>query len=311
MAEALLSKEHFYLNASQYNSGTVDEEATIHVQDNTDILKNSSDWLVHITRFSCDTMKSLTYVEKDDTARWEIRVVDDYAKIHEIFNFVLDDDYATPQALVAGMNLHGRWITRRNIEYEVFRWQIDANGKFKLTSMSEEAISGSHITYVGSTSMNKLLGLQKITPFISYRKSPSLVYAEFADWMYNSCISRYSEDSLSYRLHRLTLKTVVHYLNGFQCHHYNAAKTQVYLSTPTHMGQDIEHQTLSIVDKGLARTSSNNSGEAILPKSGSPMLCEWFAEYHSETNFDTGFKAATSKIKYPNLLTNNGASRVL
>ena len=303
MAEALLSKEHFYLNAAQYNSGTADEDATIHVQDNTDILANSSDWLVHVTRFSCDTMKSLTYVEKDATAVWEIRVVDDTAKIHEVFNFVLDDDYATPQSLIAAMNLRGRWITRLGVEYEVFRWQIDANGKFKLTSMSQEAIPNSHITYAGSTSMNTLLGLKNITPFISYRKSPTLIYAEFADWFYQSCLSRYDEDSMSYRLRRLTRNTVVQYLNGFQCNHYNVAKTAVYTSQPEHLSTDIEYLTLKIKDKGLARTSSNNENEAILPKGGSPVLCEWFGEYHGDTNFDTGFFASTSLLKYPHIYT--------
>jgi len=298
MAEALLSKEHFYLNAAQYNSGTADEDATIHVQDNTDILANSSDWLVHVTRFSCDTMKSLTYVEKDDTAVWEIRLVDNTAKVHEVFNFVLDDDYATPQSLVAAMNLRGRWISRRGVEYEVFRWQIDANGRFKLTSMSEEAIPMSHITYSGSESMNTLLGLERVTPFVSYQKSPTKVYADFADWFYESCLSRYDEDSMSYRMRRLTRNTVIHYLNGFQCNHTNVANTSVYITAPAHLATDIEYRTLRIVDKGLARTSANNESEAILPKGNSPVLCEWFGEYHGDTNFDTGFFASTSLLKY-------------
>ena len=230
MAEALLSKEHFYLNASQYNSGTADVDATIHVQDTTGILKTNSDWLVHVTRFSCDTMSSLAYVEKDETAKWEIRVVDNTARIHEVFNFILDEDYATPQALIAAMNLSARWISRENIEYEVFRWQIDANGKFKLTSMSEEAIPDSHITYSGTESMNTLLGLQNVTPFISYQKSPSLVYADFADWFHDSLVTSYKKHGDSFRLRNMTRKCIIHFLNGFQCNHYNAAKTETYLT---------------------------------------------------------------------------------
>ena len=53
MSEALISKEHFYLNASQYNSGTSDT-TNIHVQDTQDILAQNADWLVHVTRFSCE-----------------------------------------------------------------------------------------------------------------------------------------------------------------------------------------------------------------------------------------------------------------
>ena len=54
MSEALISKEHFYLNASQYNRTASDVTANIHVQDTQDILEQNADWLVHVTRFSCD-----------------------------------------------------------------------------------------------------------------------------------------------------------------------------------------------------------------------------------------------------------------
>ena len=149
--------------------------------------------------------------------------------------------------------------------------------------------------------MNKLLGLERVTPFLSYQKSPTKVYAEFADWFYESCLARYDEDSMSYRMRRLTRNTMIHLLNGFQCNHYNTAKTKVWSVHPPHLATDIEYRTLSIVDKGLGKTSSNNESEAILPKGNSPVLCEWFGEYHSDTNFDTGFFASTSLLKYPSV----------
>ena len=110
MSEALISKEHFYLNASQYNSGTSDATANIHVQDTQDILAQNADWLVHVTRFSCDAMNAITYVEKNVSAYWEIRVLNDDMAIKETFNFVLDKDYATPQSLVEAMNETGRML---------------------------------------------------------------------------------------------------------------------------------------------------------------------------------------------------------
>ena len=110
MSEALISKEHFSLNASQYNSGTSDTTANIHVQDTQDILEQNADWLVHVTRFSCDAMNAITYVEKDVSAYWEIRVLNDESAIKETFNFVLDKDYSTPQALVEAMNETGRML---------------------------------------------------------------------------------------------------------------------------------------------------------------------------------------------------------
>ena len=70
MADA---KEHFYLNGSVYNNSETDK-AVIQIEDTNDILQSNDDWLVHVTRFSCDAMKSLTYVEKDESATWTIRV---------------------------------------------------------------------------------------------------------------------------------------------------------------------------------------------------------------------------------------------
>ena len=74
MAEALLSREHFYINGSQFNDSDQAQNAVITVKDSNDILKDSEDWLVHITRFSCDSMISLPYIEADPAARWEIKV---------------------------------------------------------------------------------------------------------------------------------------------------------------------------------------------------------------------------------------------
>ena len=68
MADALISKEHFYLNGSVY-AEIDNQDAVIEIEDTNDILQSNDDWLVHVTRFSCDAMKSLTYAEKDE--RWE------------------------------------------------------------------------------------------------------------------------------------------------------------------------------------------------------------------------------------------------
>ena len=124
MSEALISKEHFYLNASQYNRTASDVTANIHVQDTQDILEQNADWLVHVTRFSCDAMNAIAYCEKDTSAYWEIRVLDDAMSIKETFNFVLDKDYATPQALVEAMNETGRMLLEGHGLVEAYRFQI-------------------------------------------------------------------------------------------------------------------------------------------------------------------------------------------
>ena len=58
MADALLSADHFYVNASYYNDTDTVQKASITVKDTTNILDRSDDWLVHVTRFSVDSMRS-------------------------------------------------------------------------------------------------------------------------------------------------------------------------------------------------------------------------------------------------------------
>ena len=162
MSEALISKEHFYLNASQYNSNASDVTANIHVQDTQDILAQNADWL--------DAMNAISYCEKDN---WEIRVLDDAMAIKETFNFVLDKDYATPQALVEAMNETGRMLIEGHGLVEAYRFQIGPEGRFRLvspgTSLTRQLFS--HIQYTGTQAMNTLLGFEQVTQYLRFTKS--------------------------------------------------------------------------------------------------------------------------------------------
>ena len=62
MADQILATTHFYLNGSMYNSSDIDKPAEIHVQDTSDIIVRSDNYMVHVTRFSVDTMRSLVFV---------------------------------------------------------------------------------------------------------------------------------------------------------------------------------------------------------------------------------------------------------
>ena len=186
MSEALISKEHFYLNASQYNSGTSDATANIHVQDTQDILAQNADWLVHVTRFSCDAMNAITYVEKNVSAYWEIRVLSDDMAIKETFNFVLDKDYATPQALVEAMNETGRMLIEGHGTVEAYRFQIGPEGRFRLvspgTSLTRQLFS--HIQYTGTEAMNTLLGFEQVTQYLRFTKTPTRLYADACSYIF-------------------------------------------------------------------------------------------------------------------------------
>ena len=107
---------------------------------------------MHVTRFSCDAMNAITYVEKNVSAYWEIRVLSDDMAIKETFNFVLDKDYATPQSLVEAMNETGRMLIEGHGTVEAYRFQIGPEGRFRLvspgTSLTRQLFS--HIQYTGT-----------------------------------------------------------------------------------------------------------------------------------------------------------------
>ena len=172
MAEALLAKDHFYVNASYYNDTETDQPATIMVQDNDDIIRRDTgdEWLVHVTRFSCDSMASLSYIAADPTATWQIAIQDGAGQATKVFNFTLDRDYATPRDLISEMNMFTRFMVINNETVECYRFEIDTGGRFRLTQPQKPRYAHQfwHIGYKGSASMNKLLGFEQITPFISY-----------------------------------------------------------------------------------------------------------------------------------------------
>ena len=180
MSDLLLSKDHFYLNASTYNSSSRDEPAIVHIQDTTDILTRSDGWLVHITRFAVDAMKSLVFIEKDETAYWSINVVSNMGKPTDTFNFQLDRDYATVQDLLSEMNMPGRFKQLQQGHFpagnqtgefvEMYRFEIDPAGRIKLRSQPDttDPQAGWHITYQASESMNRLLGFVEVTPYVRW-----------------------------------------------------------------------------------------------------------------------------------------------
>ena len=128
MAEALMANDHFYVNASYYNNTDSDQPATITVEDNDDILRRDTgdEWLVHVTRFSCDTMTSLSYISANPDAFWEITALTAGGVPHERWEFVLNRDYATPRDLIDAMNLRNRYVLNGTIE--AYRFQLDAGG---------------------------------------------------------------------------------------------------------------------------------------------------------------------------------------
>ena len=113
--DLLAAKDHFYLNGNFYNDTDRDQPAEIHVEDTSDILSRNSNWLCHVVRFSIDTMKTLVYCEKDETASWEIIIVSRNGQPTDSFRFALTRDYHSPQDLIHDMNMAGRF---RKCDYQ-------------------------------------------------------------------------------------------------------------------------------------------------------------------------------------------------
>ena len=304
MSEALISKEHFYLNASQYNSGTSDTTANIHVQDTQDILAQNADWLVHVTRFSCDAMNAITYVEKNVSAYWEIRVLSDDMAIKETFNFVLDKDYATPQALVEAMNETGRMLIEGHGLVEAYRFQIGPEGRFRLvspgTSLTRQLFS--HIQYTGTEAMNTLLGFEQVTQYLRFTKTPTRLYADACTYIFLQALKATDQIHTGEFQRQMNL-VLLEMLNGVRVGHTTLADHSTVILTDPSLTQNWENlvdfqRMKADMIKGPPFTPGNKSTEALLPKHGSPMLCEWFDYRKTHNVRDSGFKALVTRLDW-------------
>ena len=86
MAELLESPGNFYLNAEQYNTTSEPVEASITIQDRSDILSRQDNWMVHVTRFAIDTQASLYYIPPDPTATATLTVF----QYHDVAHYRVD-----------------------------------------------------------------------------------------------------------------------------------------------------------------------------------------------------------------------------
>ena len=305
MAEALISKDHFYINCSQFNETDTKQNAAISVQDSSDILDRSEDWLVHVTRFSCDSMVSLPYIEADASAVWEIKVFGTDHVGLETFNFKLEKDYATPRDLIDAMNYKSRFrpaLSLLHEAYETYRFSIDAGGRFRLSQPAQ--VAGTYITYAGSASMNKLLGFDNVTSFLKFTPDYVHQYCNAVDWLYDQA-QNVSTPANIFNGHYFTSmnNVLLHLLNGLEIKTFTAAGVMVEQDTmPTMVAGFLD--TINLLagfvpnDRGQTPGPQHLESQALLMKGG-PVLCEYFdmtpVTHH---NVDPGFKAFTSNMAW-------------
>ena len=300
MAEAFLSREHFYINGSQFNDSDQAQNAVITVKDSNDILKDSEDWLVHITRFSCDSMISLPYIEADPTAIWEIKVFDERDIALETFNFVLEKDFATPRDLISSMNVKGRFRPPLSIlqdAYECYRFIIDAGGRFRLIQPDHIA-TNRHITYAGSASMNKLLGFDNVTSFVRFAPSYEHQFSDAVDWLHTQALALATPANIySGAYYTAMNKVLVHLLNGLEIKTHTLSGVEIVTNPIGGSGFLNGINVLSgyTGDRGRTPSSLGNTNEALLPRTGIPVLCEYF-DHPVAGEMDRVFKRYTSKM---------------
>ena len=310
MADALISAEHFYVNASYYNDTDTEQDAIIHVTDNDDIINRDDSWLVHITRFSCDSMGTLAYIERDDTATWQILCYNEHQECVERFDFVLAKNYATPADLIDDMNLKSRFKKAPDVQYEeyheLYRFELDAGGRFRLLAApSEKAMEHHYVTYAGSASMNKLLGFSAASPFLRFAPAVGTQFARCVDFLYAECLKTEGVHFWDGSYYRDINNCLVYLLNGLSMEtrlidgvtsvtsHYTYPNTE---AAGFATGVDLIDQYVH--NKGTNPSQHNGENEACIPKGGVPMLCEWSDVPGAAHPCDSGMKSTVKTLHW-------------
>ena len=314
MAEALIAKDHFYVNGSYYNDTNEDQDALISVKDNADILERSEGWLVHVTRFTCDSMRSLAYIVADETATWKILAKNQNNTVTHAWEFVLDRDYATPHDLIGEMNMKSRYMNAalsgvfRNQHWEAYRFEIDAGGRFRLKMATPPAMrNGWHISYAGSPSMNKLLGFEEITPFIRFAPPPAAQFCRALEFMERECnVQNTVVNGENGSFWKAVNDALIELLNGMEIKNMltNTSTSEEPTSvTQLNMDSATWHTTLNTavfktVYKGETPSAAAHASEARLPRSGANVICEFLTRPIGQDTRDAGTKTSVTTMNW-------------
>ncbi len=249
------------------------------MKDTTNILDRSDDWLVHVTRFSVDSMKSLSYIETDLSAFWEIRLHNEAGVSTNTYNFVLDRDYATPQDLIEAMNMGGATVSISDTIYTAYRFELDAGGRFRLTG---PFAAGTYISYTGSPTMNVLLGFDTVTPTIRFMPSVTDQFARLVDYLHEQALHLATVDNVFGGAYHSAINNVLVYLlNGLKTYtslaggiaHVPVSLNQANPFVTNQAGLALyDVMKRHIMYKGQTPTPLRNRSEAPLPQADHPVL---------------------------------------
>ena len=311
MADQLLSKDFFYLNASYYNDTDIDQPATIHVEDSSDILTRSDGWMVHVTRFSVDSMKSLVFVEKDESASWEIQIVSNVGQPTDTFKFTLDRDYATPQDLIDEMNLPGRFRqltpNDRGWEgdyFEMYRFELDPAGRIRLRSQpGTRALRPDwFITYQGTPTMNKLLGFDSVSPYLRWSPNASHRFCRAVDLLYSKMPLVATPQNIFDGDYWEAINTLLRsLLNGVRIYYKQQGVDAEAIEPTMVAGHPYGTNLISAFPRWYGSTPSRlmHEGEGHFPVHNIPVITEWLDVPHAVHNVvDHGPKCSITQMHW-------------
>ena len=69
MAEAIQSRDAFYINGMFRNNATYERPAEVIVTDDTSLLERTEGYCIHVTRWALDTQSSMFFIKKRDEPR--------------------------------------------------------------------------------------------------------------------------------------------------------------------------------------------------------------------------------------------------
>ena len=236
---------------------------------------------------------------------WEIQLYDSNNFITDTFNFILDQDYATPRDMISDMNIDGRYkqlhVAGALGLFQLYRFSIDAGGRFHLTSQPDNGYKapGYWITYVGSPSMNKLLGFEKVSPYLRFTPDVVREFCRAIDYLHDMCPTIATareiwEGTYYMQINDLLLKL----LAGVKVQNYTAPGGAIIHTMPDtdheHYLDSVSLEQLHALYKGFTPDPENSThGQAYLPRHDTPVWVEFYDEPSgSEHLVDPGFKAS-------------------
>ena len=147
--------------------------------------------------------------------------------------------------------------------------------------------------------MNKLLGFEQITPFLHFSRTNTETYADICDYIHDQALLVTQSQLVDGTYHDEMNRVLQDFLNGIQCRHTTLTNNATEYTSDgefqsTGWEEVVDFLVLHVQENGTVPTRAKADDEALLPKAGSAVMCEYF-ELGSVTQ-DPGFKVKNTTL---------------